>query len=388
MEITSTSFLAIVIAVSVVVLAFSIFAVPHIISRHPAHWKYVIQTLAIVLTSLLLFASVAAILNAQNSWFPSWKSLEGDPADQNITQQNFGQPTPNLSSSTEHPEAEHPSELQANPYQNPDFGKNIPQDTSDGAYVTATVAGAKSGETHEVLLWLPASYFENPNRFYPVIMGFPGYPGSPQSYQGDLNFADLLKDAVAENSIREAIFVVGNVMPTGHDTECVDGTQGDNPPKTETYISQDLVAWIKDNLRTINSPEAWATTGYSAGGWCASMLAVRHPDIFGAAMNQSGYFAPVYSDNQQWNDPQDPRYLLAERVKQDKPDIHIFFYASEDDPLSMEGYRTFAHAVSEPTSLTVNTIPIGGHRAVEWQQGIRLGLQNLGKTLPYFAPVQ
>ena len=168
----------------------------------------------------------------------------------------------------------------------------------------------------------------------------------------------------------------------------MDGTQGDNPPKTETYISQDLVAWIKDNLRTINSPEAWATTGYSAGGWCASMLAVRHPDIFGAAMNQSGYFAPVYSDNQQWNDPQDPRYLLAERVKQDKPDIHIFFYASEDDPLSMEGYRTFAHAVSEPTSLTVNTIPIGGHRAVEWQQGIRLGLQNLGKTLPYFAPVQ
>lgn len=389
MQPTDSLFIWLMVAVTALVLIGTIVGVPRLWKRG---WtKYVVQGVSVILTALLLLLTAVVILNKENNWYPSWGSLTGNPADETVVQKVFGaspesKATAHIRSAVLH----EPSELQADIHNNPELGAHIPADTSQGAYIPFTLDGQVSGETYDVLVWLPASYFQDKNRFFPVIMAFPGYPGSPQTYVSDLQMGQRINDAVATGDMQDAVVVIPDVMPGTTDTECVDGTQGGkNSPAhhTETFIAQDLVGWIQQNLRTIDEPGAWATSGYSAGGWCSSMIAVRHPDIFGASLNQSGYFAPIYSNGQQRNNQNDSRYLLAERVKEDKPNVNIYFFASDDDPLAMEDLPGFVAAVTPPTSVVVETIRTGGHRADVWKIGIDLGLKHLGQDLKYFAPL-
>lgn len=384
MQPTSGLFITLVVIVAVACLLVTVVSVPRLWRR--GFLKYLVQGVSVVLTTLLLLLAVGVYLNAENNWFPTWGSLTSSPADQPVSQESYGKENalnPDVVAKT----TAVPTKLQASPHENPVFGKDLPKDTSNGAYATFSVKGVASGETHSVMAWFPASYFENSDRFYPVIVGFPGFPGSPKSYSNDLNYGQLIQDAVTKSEMQDAILVIPDVSPGTYDSECVDGTGGENPPHVETYVTQDLVPWIKENMRTIDSPQAWATSGYSAGGWCSSMLAIRHPHIFGAALNQSGYFSPIYSENQQWNAQDDSRYDLSKIVQKQRPDVHIYFFASEDDPLAMDGLAGFPSSVDPPTYLTIETIPVGGHRPDVWRVGIAAGLEHLGQDLKYFAPV-
>lgn len=56
----------------------------------------------------------------------------------------------------------------------------------------------------------------------------------------------------------------------------------------ETYITQDVKAYIDAHYPTLNDRKARAITGMSMGGHGAMYLALRHPDVFGAAGSMSG----------------------------------------------------------------------------------------------------
>lgn len=56
----------------------------------------------------------------------------------------------------------------------------------------------------------------------------------------------------------------------------------------ETYISKELVSWVDKNYKTLPNASGRAITGLSMGGHGALYLALRHPDIFGAAGSMSG----------------------------------------------------------------------------------------------------
>ena len=66
--------------------------------------------------------------------------------------------------------------------------------------------------------------------------------------------------------------------------------------------------------------------------------------------------------------------------------MNIYFFASNDDPLAMDGLPGFVAAVTPPTSVVMETIMTGGHRADVWEIRIDLGLKHLGQALKYFAP--
>ncbi|RMG21503.1 MAG: esterase family protein, partial [Methanobacteriota archaeon] len=56
----------------------------------------------------------------------------------------------------------------------------------------------------------------------------------------------------------------------------------------ETHIATEVVAFIDGNYRTLATREKRAITGLSMGGHGALFLAIRHPQIFGAAGSMSG----------------------------------------------------------------------------------------------------
>lgn len=382
MGITDTPFIVGLLAVTLCVLVVTIVVVPR--HRGPGIGKYITQAIAFIVSMLLCVLSMAALLNKENQWFTSWGEVFGTATNHAAVTAQYGQTT-QAQPVAPADIAQTATSLQRTPQTNPLFGSQINPDDSKGQYLNFPVAGSTSGRTLKVMVWLPPGYVSNPDTFYPVIMGFPGFPGSSDTYQQTIDYGALINQRVKAGNLRQSILVVPNVYPGSYDSECVDSTSVEGAPQTETYITKDLVPWIKTNLRAIDNKDAWATSGYSAGGWCASMFTVKHPDMFSTAIVQAGYFEPIYSADQQWRDPQDPQYLLPQIVAETKPDVGIYFYTSKDDSLPQPSLDRFKDAVQPPTEFTLATIPTGGHRVEVWIPGIDLGLDWLAQHSGYFS---
>ncbi|MEX3610849.1 alpha/beta hydrolase-fold protein [Rothia sp. LK2588] len=385
MEITGALFVTIVCVAAGLSLVTTIILIPHHTWHRPV-FKFVAQTVSVLVTCLLILAAVGAILNAQNHWFGSWSSLFTPPSAQSLTQTTYGAELPRVQPAG-HLVTGEPTSLQRDPAHNPHLTGEIPADRSRGVYMHASVGGAVSHENHDVLIWLPPSYFTDPHRYFPVIMGFTGFPGATSNYSEAIDYGDMVLEQVHAGKMQEPIVVVPDVSPGQLDSECVDGTAKDSP-RVETFVIKDLVPWLQQNLRTHHERDGWATTGYSAGGWCATMFTMRHPEVFSAGMSQSGYFTPIYTEDQQWNDPHDPRYLLGDLVSRERPDVTLLFYTALDDPLATSGLREFSAHVTAPTSLVVDTIKVGGHRTQVWVRGIPDQLEKLAHAAPGFAAVK
>ena len=98
----------------------------------------------------------------------------------------------------------------------------------------------------------------------------------------------------SQHRMAPSIVVVPRIdTPASLDTECVNG--GPGQPQTDTWLAHDLPAWTVNHFRVERKRTSWATVGYSYGAWCAASLAMRHPDVFGAAVVLLGYFRPDFS---------------------------------------------------------------------------------------------
>ena len=127
------------------------------------------------------------------------------------------------------------------------------------------------------IIIVPESYDESNTFIYPVIYLLHGHGGNQQSF---LHIKPNLEELASQ---KEVIFV------------CPDGKVSwywDSPidPKTqyETYVSKELVNYVDSHYRTIANKSGRAVTGFSMGGHGALWMAVKHPDIFGAAGSMSG----------------------------------------------------------------------------------------------------
>jgi enterochelin esterase family protein len=56
----------------------------------------------------------------------------------------------------------------------------------------------------------------------------------------------------------------------------------------EDHVTSELVAWIDARYRTLPAREHRGVVGKSSGGYGALVLAMRHPDVFGAMASHSG----------------------------------------------------------------------------------------------------
>jgi enterochelin esterase family protein len=64
----------------------------------------------------------------------------------------------------------------------------------------------------------------------------------------------------------------------------------------EDYLVEELVPWIDASYRTAAARDTRVVMGKSSGGYGATVLAMRHPDVFGLAFDHSGdkYFEFCY----------------------------------------------------------------------------------------------
>lgn len=155
----------------------------------------------------------------------------------------------------------------------------------------------------------------------------------------------------------------------------------------ETFLAVDLPNWLQDNFRARTNPRSWTTFGFSEGGYCAAMLAMRHPDRYAAAVDFAGYSAPEFDGNYKPFAPGSvdfDAYNLVNMAKNAPPAVSLRIQTSKQDALSWKPTKALLDAAKAPMSVTAAIIPGVGHRLPVWVADMPNGLRWLGTSIDGF----
>lgn len=111
----------------------------------------------------------------------------------------------------------------------------------------------------------------------PVVYLLHGYSG---------NYSDWVKMVKGIEKYTD-LYQIMIVCPDGNNSWYWDSPL-DSTYRYETYVSNELVSWVDSKYKTIKDKKGRAITGLSMGGHGALYLALKHPDVFGAAGSMSG----------------------------------------------------------------------------------------------------
>lgn len=159
--------------------------------------------------------------------------------------------------------------------------------------------------TQHVFVYLPPSYKTELSRRFPTLYLLHGYNGRPEewikdAYQG-MDLRTEIDSLIAKGIAAEMIVVVPNgsnaYLGSFYTNSVVTGNW-------EDYMTRDLVSYIDKNYRTLARSSSRGIAGHSMGGYGAFMLAMKHPDLFGATYALSpcclGFEGDMTSDNPNW----------------------------------------------------------------------------------------
>lgn len=130
----------------------------------------------------------------------------------------------------------------------------------------------------EVIVFLPPSYATNKNRRYPVVYALHGYSIGAAQWSQEIHVPQTIEGAFAQ-SAQEMIVVLPD-SKTVHNGSMYSSsvTTGD----FEQFIAHDVVAYIDAHYRTIARRTSRGLVGHSMGGYGASRIGMKHPDVFGS----------------------------------------------------------------------------------------------------------
>jgi enterochelin esterase-like enzyme len=236
-------------------------------------------------------------------------------------------------------------------------------DGGAGQVITFTAAGRTSGMTMPVYAYLPPGYTSAPTTRYPVIEALHGYPGSPLQWFRKLAVVTVLDNEIAAGRMAPTVVLFPYQTPDPTlDTECTNLVGG---PQTETFLTVDVPAAARARLHVRADAAGWGLIGYSAGGYCASDLALRHPGEYTAAASLSGYAEPGIKVG---NGTEDTFYNDLWRLDHlPVPAVSLYLACARTDRSSFHDTLALAHAAHGPLSVTTSYINGGGHNAQTWQ---------------------
>ncbi|MCH8613617.1 alpha/beta hydrolase [Arsenicicoccus dermatophilus] len=371
MELTGNAFVAITVMVAVAALVGG--AV--LSGRSTRSWVGLAQRLLVQLVVVALgVTAMAVVLNRDNKWYASWSDLIHGSAGTEQASTTGAQGAAAFASDRPTPTASATR-------------RTLPPLPQPGSRVqTYTVTGPRSRLSGRIVVLLPAGYTDPAQamRDYPVLVAMHGYPGTPEQWLDAMSAQKSLDAAQAGGKTGPVVLVAPQLeFPGGADSECVDAPGG---AQVETWLTTDLPTWARSTLRVRTDRASWAATGFSAGAYCAAMVAVKHPDTYGGAIMLGGYTKPAFSGKSPLTTPQQrAAYDLPALVATRRPPVAIWAQTSDVDQLSYGSTKALAAAAKAPTSVTTLLDHGTGHRTAVWAAHLPVVLQWLGATVPGFS---
>lgn len=208
-------------------------------------------------------------------------------------------------------------------------------------------SGALNGR-RTCYVYLPKDY-EHSDRRYPVIYLLHGRGGSETDWYYKGQAVQAVEQLNASGKLRDVIVVMPNDGGYDRGTFYVDWYDGSG--HFEQYIAYDLLNEIDREFRTLATRQARVIGGFSMGGYGSFMLALRHPDKFGAAASLSGVLGkpddyPIWERARMFGPaggPYEREYnlsWLAEQSDSYSSRPELFFNCGTEDAL-LDGNRYF-----------------------------------------------
>ncbi|MEV8509758.1 alpha/beta hydrolase-fold protein [Actinoplanes sp. NPDC051475] len=232
-----------------------------------------------------------------------------------------------------------------------------------GRIVAVNVAGRASAMTAPLFVYLPAAYDRQPKTRFPVIEALHGFPGSPLTWLHRLDMAAYLDREIAAGRMAPTVVLLPYQTPDPlRDTECTDLVGG---PHAETFLTVDVPAAARAHLRIRTDRAAWGLIGYSAGGYCAMNLMLRHPTQYAAAASLSGYSDPgiTIGDGTEHTLNNDAWRLQHLPV----PAVALYLACARTDATAMRDTASLARLAHAPASTTTAFVGTGGHNDATWR---------------------
>jgi len=262
------------------------------------------------------------------------------------------------------------------------------QATRGRVFEGRTLESPALGREWSYTVYLPPGY-EDEERAYPTFYLLHGYGGEHTNWTRYGDAAMTADSLIAADAIPPVILI----MPDGKNSYWVDSDPQTGFGAVETALVQDLIPYVDRTYRTIPLRRARMIGGLSMGGYGAVHLAVKHPDLFGAAASMSGALsrtpperseslAPVFGDpidSERWQ-AENP-FNWIERLKESELRLPMYITVGDDDSTRLlEGGVDFyvaLHDAELPAELRVTN---GPHSWEVWDHALR-------ETLIFFADV-
>lgn len=352
---------------------------PRLTARTP--WHVAGRAGALVLVNLLVLLTAATQLNAAYLFFTGWGDLQGALTGRMVqTSLHRGggeRQAPNISVAGDvAPVVAHPS--------------GLAQPVGSSGLVSYVVHGPLSGITGTVLVQLPPGYTSASaaSERYPVLEAFHGYPSVPFNWIKIFRIQQTVDQLAKAHQLRQPLIVMPDLeIPKGVDTEGVNGPPGQ--PQLETWLTRDVPDWVGQHFRVIANRNAWATVGYSAGGWVAAMAAILHPAQYGAGIVLGGYFRPNFGPFYEpftSTSPLGRYYDLPRTVKHSPPPVSLWVETSHADHVSYRSSTQFLQATHAPLAVHAVILQNAGHRDSVWIALMPEALRWLGQNAEGFRP--
>lgn len=264
---------------------------------------------------------------------------------------------------------------------------------AQGQQGTEVIPATASGfDARPAGIYLPPAALVPDAPQLPVVVMMMGHPGNPDPSA----IAEVLDSMAAQNKGLAPIVVVPDQLgPAGNDPACADSAAYGN---AETYVTKDVVDWIKGNLNVIEDPKYWVIAGYSNGGGCAVKYMAAFPEQWRNLVDVSGEPFPgsedpdsvtstIYGGDQAAFEAAKPINIMKAAAPGTYDGVTAVFTAGSEDPTYIQAAKDVsAEAQAVGMTVTYYEVPGAGHVGDALSGGLTEGFSVLYPVLGLSAP--
>ena len=241
-----------------------------------------------------------------------------------------------------------------------------------------TIPAAASGfHARDAYLYLPPAALVDDPPALPVVIMMMGQPGGPEQNKSAVQELNAL--AQRNHGLAPIFLTIDQLGNPYQNPVCVDSAKGN----AYTYVTTDVVNYIRKNLNVAAGRIQWAVAGYSNGGECALSFGAKRPELFGSLLDISGELEPldgsadntvktVFGGNQAAFNAEKPATILKAHTFSDE--LAIFTSGALDPTYGPQAATAEADAKAAGMT-TRRFVGAGiGHRGDSVDYGLKTGL--------------